>query len=342
MTLVWTNGPNFAAQRSQGLLYGPWAHSVPNAANYDWDSAAIGVDFGQATAGYEFPYNSAQVTFLYNPQCPGLPITTPPQSMAELAAWVIAHPGRFTYANPISDYTGSVFIRHFIYELGGGHKKLAGNYDSNNYLSSAVPALRKLREMSTGIYRQPNSTAPYYPENQTLVDNLFANGSICITLSYDPDHAGQMIATPQDPGILNFPNSTKSWLPSTGTIGNVNFVAIAYNTPSLFGALVVTNYIGSMAAVYSRRSIEPPGIGTIQAYDPNCEAVTSGGWSVPLEALPSYPQTPPVVALRAAFMPEVDGRYADQLNVDWGYCVLQSGKTASGTEFGNGSGVSCG
>lgn len=340
VALVWTNGPDFYAERSQNLLYGPFAQSLPNAQNFDFTSQAIATDFGQPTAGYEFPYNSAQITFIYQPDCV---VGQPPQSMAALVDWVLSNPGKFTYANPgglNGDYTGSAFIRHFLYEFGpGGYKALQGGYSASAYAAAATPAFAQLRAMAPGIYQLPGGTpGPYYPDNQTAVDNLFAVGDICINLSYDPDHVGQLIHTTQEPGVLNWPNTTRAYIPSSGTIGNVNFVAISYNAASLFGALVVANFIGSMGAQYSRRSIDPPGIGTVQAFNPTCQAMIQGGWSVPFATVPSFPETPTPAQLAAGFLPEVDARYATQMQIDWVYCVQQNLTTASGP---GGSGIPC-
>jgi putative spermidine/putrescine transport system substrate-binding protein len=110
--------------------------------------------------------------------------------------WVLANPGKFTYANPgglDGDYTGSAFIRHFLYEFGGGYQEFAGAFNLTIYLEKVTSAFAKLREMEPGIYQQPNTTVPFYPASQIDVDNLFAMGEICITLSYDPDHVGQLI-----------------------------------------------------------------------------------------------------------------------------------------------------
>ena len=243
--LVWTNGPDYLQERSQGLLYGPWTTQVPNAANFDFSSPAIAYDFGQPTAGYEFPYNSAQVVFAYNPNCTGLS-GGPPQTMAALVSWVKANPGKFTYANPgniTGDYTGSVFIRHFLYEFAGGYQQFSGSYNEALYIQKVPLAFAQLRAMEPGIYRQPGSTQPFYPASQNDVDNLFANASICINLSYDPEHTGEMIHDPQPAGTLNWPSSIQNYLPQSGTIGNVNYVAISYNAQALLGALVVANYI---------------------------------------------------------------------------------------------------
>jgi len=51
--LIWINGENFYNGYTAGNLYGPWATKVPNAINFDFDSAAIAYDFGHSTNGYE-------------------------------------------------------------------------------------------------------------------------------------------------------------------------------------------------------------------------------------------------------------------------------------------------
>jgi len=339
--LVWTNGPDYLQERSQGLLYGPWTTQVPNAANFDFSSPAIAYDFGQPTAGYEFPYNSAQVVFAYNPNCTGLS-GGPPQTMAALVSWVIANPGKFTYANPgniTGDYTGSVFIRHFLYEFAGGYQQFSGSFNEALYIQKVPLAFAQLRAMEPGIYRQPGSTQPFYPASQNDVDNLFANASICINLSYDPEHTGEMIHDPQPAGTLNWPSSIQNYLPQSGTIGNVNYVAISYNAQALLGALVVANYIGSMAAQYQRRQITPPGIGVPQAYNPTCDAIVNGGWSVPFADSADFPETPTQAALSAAFMPEIDSNYAVQMQIDWWFCVYENLATAP--VAAGGSGASC-
>lgn len=154
-----------------------------------------------------------------------------------------------------------MFLRHLFYEFSGGYKKFAGPYDAGLYKQTATATLVQLARMNRGIYRLPNTTTPYFPANQTLVDNLFASGDICITHSYDPNHAGQMIHLDQDPRISNWPNSTRAWIPKSGTIGNVNFLAIAGSAPQAkkAAAMVVADIAGSWGAMYSRRSNKVPG-----------------------------------------------------------------------------------
>jgi putative thiamine transport system substrate-binding protein len=81
--LVWTNGPDFYAERHQNLLYGPFATQLPNSPNFNFSNPGIAFDFGQPTEGFEFPYNGAQIVFIYNPLCPNLE-NGPPLDMSAL------------------------------------------------------------------------------------------------------------------------------------------------------------------------------------------------------------------------------------------------------------------
>ena len=121
--LIWINGEDFYTAMSENLLYGPWATKLPNSANFDFNNPAIKTDFGEPTGGFEMPYNAAQIVFAINPTaCPGMQVSDV-SDMGALYSWVLAHPGKFTYANPANfsgDYTGSAFIRQFLYYYSPG------------------------------------------------------------------------------------------------------------------------------------------------------------------------------------------------------------------------------
>ena len=102
--LVWINGANFRAMREQDTLFGPFATALPSAGYFDFDSDAIKYDFGYPTDGYEMPYNSAQVVFIYNKAHIAEP-TTPPMTIPELIDWIKANPGKFKYSQPPSHFT---------------------------------------------------------------------------------------------------------------------------------------------------------------------------------------------------------------------------------------------
>ena len=116
---------NFDKAMLNNVLYGPFATKLPTAVNFDFQSDEIKYDFGRLTSGYEMPYNMAQVVFIYNTKY--FP-NGPPTTIDELVTWIkgdgsrrFIYPQPECYAtNPSSDdcsydFTGSVFIRHFLY-----------------------------------------------------------------------------------------------------------------------------------------------------------------------------------------------------------------------------------
>ena len=64
--MIWINGENFYTLRQADLLYGPWALGIPNSALVDWDNPAVAYDFGVPVDGYESPWSSAQLHFIYD------------------------------------------------------------------------------------------------------------------------------------------------------------------------------------------------------------------------------------------------------------------------------------
>ena len=75
--LIWINGENFAAMKSRGLLFGPFAEMLPNFALVDTlANPATVTDFTVPTEGYESPWAMARLVFEYDTAR----LTDPPRS----------------------------------------------------------------------------------------------------------------------------------------------------------------------------------------------------------------------------------------------------------------------
>lgn len=293
--------------------------------------------------GYEFPYNGAQIVFIGNNQHVH---AADIKSMDDVMTWAAANSGKFTYASPCTtyssaqdectdyDYTGSAFVRHFLYSYCSAsagssitldsstapcYSLYLGDFSSTTYNANVKYAFEKLRELDQYIYKGTGTTA-IYPNSQDDVDDLFKNGDIYWTVAYDPSHATSMVEEGEWDATTTF-----TWLPETsGTISNTNFVAIPRNAKNLFAAMVVANYMGEMHAQYARR--QPDLWGAIQSYDPECDEMTTGGWQTAFDYLNSqFPNatSPSAAELRSAAMPELDGAYITQFQNDWYTCVSQ-------------------
>ena len=89
--LIWINGENFAAMKREGLLLEPWALDLPNWALLDPETnAALTADFTVPTEGMESPWGMAQLVFFHD----SARLSAPPRSMAALAEFAAANPGR--------------------------------------------------------------------------------------------------------------------------------------------------------------------------------------------------------------------------------------------------------
>jgi len=322
--LIWINGENFKRAKQNNLLYGPWARLVPNAANFDFNAPQITTDFGEPTDGYEIPFNQAQYVFIYNRKFVDDKCTfsdaTPtclPQTMDELVRWVLANPGRFTYAQPLQadgksyDFTGSAFIRHFLYFYGGPYTDMLGPFNQPLYNPRAAKAFAALRRMEPALAKVNGTT---YPTAQGMIDEAFAKEEVWITASYQVTFAGRQVS------LGKWPNTTMAYVPRSGSIQNTNFIAIGKTSSHIPAALVVANAIAEISAMFKRR--QPEGWGAIQAYNPNCNAMINGGWKTAFEYLKYFPQTPPVADLRNRGMSELVAAYTTQMQSDWITCVV--------------------
>lgn len=258
--------------------------------------------------------------------------------MTELLAWAKANPGKFTYPNPYLDRNdvGGVFLRNMLYEFGGtdgivtdftNYKTLLGPYNPTLYAEQAPRVFRQLQALAPYVYKNATSGQPYYPFTYTVLNTMLQHNEVIMTMAFDSFNAASNII-PQGqakPAII------QSFVPlEIGTIANVAFAAIPFNSPNILAALVAGNYIGSIQAQFNRREpvcLSTQGCAWQQQYSASCDELVNNGWSVAFDYLHSqdYPSTPPFASLRDPYsLPEVDGNYGANLVKDWEDCVFKN------------------
>ena len=108
---------------------------------------------------------------------------------------------------------------------------MAADYDT---VKAAIePALDYLRQLNPYLWNEGKS----FPESSTKVDAMFADGELVMNMSYGPF----TVATGIEQGIYS--DTTRTFVFDNGTIGNTNYMAIAYDAPNKAGAMVVINEI---------------------------------------------------------------------------------------------------
>lgn len=273
--LIWINGENFAAMRDQDLLFGPFAESLPNfALTHPDENPEVVTDFTLPTEGYESPWGKAQITFYYD----SAQTETPPQSIADLLEWAKDNPGQFSYPR-IPDFTGSTFLKQALIELSNQNDALYAPVVEAEFAEITAPLWDYLDELHPHLWRSGRS----FPESGPNLRALMSDGELSLAFSFYPTDAAVAVME------YELPESVRSYVLEDGTLGNVHFVAIPYNSPHKAGAMALANFLLSPEAQAQKQSLNMWGDRTVLAVsrlDENDKALFEQGESHP-SALPA-------------------------------------------------------
>lgn len=227
--VVWINGENFFTAKENNLLFGPFTDKLPNFNKYvDKDSPDVKYDFGYPVEGYEAPYGKAQMVMVYDSE----KVDKTPVDHKELLEWAKKNPGKFTYP-ALPDFTGSAFVRNIICDIVGYEQFMDMDADEETVRKAIEPAIEYLKELKPYLWNEGKT----YPGDAPLLDNMYADGEVWMTMTYNPNSASGKIATGE------YKESTRTFIFDKGTIGNTHFLAIPFNAPNKAGAMALINYI---------------------------------------------------------------------------------------------------
>ena len=301
--LVWINGENFKNSKEAGLLTGPFTSLLPNfASRIDPDSVAF--DFGYPVEGYESPWGKAQFVFEYNADT----MDATPATVAGLKAWIMAHPGRFTYPQP-PDFTGTAFIRQIFYAVTGGAGQYLQGFDQALFDANAPKLWKWLNDIKPYLWQEGR----VYPRDSALLDTLFARGEVDMSMSYHPPHAQTKILEG------SYPETVRTFVLTDGSIANTHFLAIPFNAPNVPGALVTANFLMSVDAQLSK--YRPANWGDFPVLDMN--RLTPEARAA-FDAVDLGPATLSAEYLAEYAVPEIPARYLEEIEKGWDDNVLRS------------------
>ncbi len=300
--LVWINGENFATGADAGLWYGPWAEDLPNARYVDWESKSINRDFGYPVEGREAPWGKAQFVMIYD----SAKVEDPPETIAELRAWTEENPGRFTYPAP-PDFTANAFVEQIFYKVTGEVEAYQKPFDQQVFDEKSPQLYDFLNEIEPNLWRGGET----YPQTSTKLDELYQNGEVWLTMSYNPQLAQRQV----DDGL--FPESTRTYLLEGGTLNNTHYLAIPFNSPNKAGAQVVANFLQSPEAQIEKQ--DPEGWGDLTALSLD---------RLPKDARERFPEpeskaTLPTEVLQENRVPEARAEWLLALEEGWQEEVLK-------------------
>ncbi|TLF51769.1 ABC transporter substrate-binding protein [Halomonas urmiana] len=254
--LIWINGENFAAMKANDLLFGPFARALPNfALTHPADHPEVVTDFTLPTEGYESPWGRAQITYYYDRDAfrgDSDARETPPQDIDELLAWARANPGRFTYPR-IPDFTGSTFLKQALIELTDQNEALYAPVEESDFAAVTAPLWEYLDTLHPHLWRSGRQ----FPASGPEMRSLMGDGALTLAFTFIPSEPAAAVAD------YELPQSTRSYVPESGTLGNVHFVAIPFNSPHKAGAMVVADYLLSPEAQATKQDLDVWGDRTV-------------------------------------------------------------------------------
>ncbi|HEJ0332522.1 TPA: ABC transporter substrate-binding protein [Klebsiella aerogenes] len=286
--LLWINGENFRTLKQANLLRSDWAEKLPNWRYVD-TRKPVREDFSIATDGAESPWGSAQLTFIARRS----QLAQPPDSAQALLAFATAHPGSVTYPRP-PDFTGTAFLEQLLVALTDRPEALRQPPQETSFAAVTAPLWAYLDRLHPLLWRQGRD----FPLSPARMDAMLAQGTLQLSLTFNPLHAQQKAASgelPQDSYSFGF---------KQGMLGNVHFVAIPANARATAGAQVVANFLLSPQA--QLRKADPQIWGDPSVLDPEKlnDAQRAAFYAVQPKA------TPPMLA-------EPHAAWVDALEQEW-------------------------
>ena len=295
--LLWINGENFRSMKQGDLAYCGYTGLLPNDALVNWSNPAIANDFGVPVDGCEVPWNTVQFAFAYDSAV----LPEPPGDMAALIDWIKANPGRFTYPAP-SDFTGSAFLRHVFIYAAGGPQNLLGPFDQAKFDAVSARTWAILNEIEPFLWRKGAT----YPATVTQLNELFANGEVAFSFNYDPAQFGLAVQAG------TWPETTRSYGLTDGTIGNTNYTLIPFNSPNKAAAMVVQNLLLSGEAQLEKAKTEVWGAAPAIEISRTAPAVQAG-----FAAIKTHPSVVPATKLAEAALPELQADWLTAIEKGW-------------------------
>jgi putative thiamine transport system substrate-binding protein len=249
--LMWVNGENFANLKKNGLLYGAFTQDLPNYQLVDTENKPTTLfDFTTPVDNLEAPWGMAQLVFMHDTDY----VKNAPTSAQELLTFASENPGRFTYPAPPA-FHGTTFVKQVLIELTDKNEALYAPVELADFDAITAPLWTYLDELHPVMWQQ----GKVFTDGAPRMKQLLNDGEIHISLSFNPFEASNAIANGE------LPETVRTHIHDSGTIGNTHFVAIPYNSGSAEGAMVFANFLMSAEAQARKANTEIWGDPTVLA-----------------------------------------------------------------------------
>ena len=252
--LVWINGENFSMMKKNKLLIREnWIFKIPNSEYLDFkNNPSLLNDFGINTEGREMPWGLSQLTFYYDSKF----LKTPPRSSMKLKQYILNNKGRFTFPQP-PDFVGTSFLKQILTEVISDKNLLKSEYNPKIHEKELQPLWIWLDKVTPNLWRKGKN----YPSNYLALTELVAEREIDIGMAFNISHASNAISE----GRL--PKTVRSYIHEKGSLANVHFLTIPYNSSKKGAAKIFVNFLISPYAQLRKQNNKYWGDPTVLSMD---------------------------------------------------------------------------
>lgn len=220
--VMMVGGVGLKSTMDADVWYGPLRSVIPNAEKLDRRLSEV--NEGVEVHGYLLPIYRAQVGLLYDPQR----VSNPPQTWAELTAWMKANPKQFGFCDPSKGGTGQSFVQTAIRNLAGGLEKYYGDTELDP---------EKVKNWNL-VWDWFNNMKDYYTLTASNNDSIsrLNDGELSMVVAYDDDT------------LINMRKGTlfkraKLYIPAMGFHGGGNAAGILKNAPHKAAGMLFIAYL---------------------------------------------------------------------------------------------------
>ena len=300
--LNWISSENLKTMMQGDMLCNDWAFKVPNAKYIDFDDPTISHHGVLFVGDDALAWSRFQYVLVYDSN----KVTKPPRDFKELADWIKANPGKFTYPAP-PDFTGRGILESLLFEVSGGFDQWRGEFNSELWEKESPKVWEYLNDIKPYLWRKGET----YPENVAAQERLYSSGEIWWSVSAYFATPGRNV----EKGV--FPKSTRTMVVPAGTLSGTGAVSIPYNSGNKAAAMVVADFLASPEAQYQKSLPQGVADGTIL----DLTKLTKE-WQDNFKSLPKHDATLPFDELAEAQVPLIPP-YHVPFEKDWRKYVLK-------------------
>ena len=239
--LMWINGENFRAMKTNKLLYGPFSQLLPNYKYVDIENKpTILFDFTVPVDNMEAPWGMAQLIFIYDTA----KVKSHPDSMRGFLEFAKENPGRVTYPAP-PNFHGTTFLKQVLLELTESKDVLYRPVSESDFDNVTKPLWRYLDTLHPFMWRK----GKVFTSGSSEMKQMLNDGEIFISISFNPNEASNAIVKGE------LPDTVRTYIHGSGTIGNTHFIAIPFNSSGKEAAMVFANLL--LSPEYQAKKADP-------------------------------------------------------------------------------------